>query len=87
MKHTEACLHLQPAHKQDAGDDIGDENVDDEDDYDEDDAVVAMIKTMMMKTGMIMKPTTFCSVPVKGSLPLESRLDLLFDNLCWIKWD
>lgn len=44
--------------------------------------VVAMIKTMMMlKTGMIMKPTTFCSVPVRGSLPLESRLDLLFDNL------
>lgn len=49
--------------------------------------VVAMIKMTMMKTGMIMKATTFRSVPVKGSLLLESRLDLLFDNLCWIKWD
>lgn len=32
MKHTEACLHLQPAHKQDDVDERGDEDVVDEDD-------------------------------------------------------
>lgn len=49
--------------------------------------MIKMMMKMMTKAAMIMKPTTFCSVPVKGSLLLESRLDLLFDNLCWIKWD